>query len=112
MNSGLKQHVADFSELVLMAYDAGRITGSRAGELLGLDLLDMRDKYMTWRDNQKMWDQLARNKTHHALYRLHDISQAMAYATDDGEQATHPDAALLDSLEEAIQAVRALPVPA
>lgn len=108
MNSGLKKHVADFTELIFVAYDSGRITGSRAAELMGLDLLGYRDAYRTWRDAQKKWDAIARNKTITPLYRLHDISVAMAAATDNGETHTHPDAALLDSLEEAIQAVRAL----
>lgn len=108
MNEGLKQHINDFKELTFLAYDAGRITGSRAGELMGLDLLDFRDKYEDWRSSQKMWDQLSRNKTATTLGRLRDIAEAVAAATDNGETYLHPDVALLDSLEEAIAAVRVL----
>ena len=107
MNAGLEQHVKDFRLLVFLAYDAGRITGSRGRELLGFDyLLDFNDTYQTWREGRKERDRIARNQKVTALSNLYDASEAMMAATDDGEQFTQPEPHLLDNLAEAIQAVR------
>lgn len=80
----------DLKNVILEAYDAGRMTQGRARELLSLPgIMEFRVVYMDWREAKDAIP--ARNMTAKRLIDLHNAARALMDATDNGDQFLEPD---------------------